>query len=381
MLHFPGSIPITIHPFFWVLAILIGWINSFSISGTVVWAVVITFSVLVHEFGHAIPGKIFGQKVSINLLGFGGLTYRQGSKLKHWQEFVVVVCGPLAGILLGLCGYGALLLIPDPMSFWAMLFRITFYINIFWSLFNLIPVLPLDGGHLLRIILESIFGFKGARFAHLLGLVLGVAIGAIFLINGLFLVGGMFLILAYESFRAWKDSGSLAQTDQDEDLKKEFAAARILYEKNLFDRAFPAFEALLKKTQSGLLHVMSRVYLAKMTADRQDLVRAYEFLEPVKELAPPDSVELLHHLAFSNGDFVTVRKNANECYRLFPTAVTALLNAQVFASIADCRSAIGWLESAQREGMALSKSSLDTPHFDPLRENPKFQHYIESLEK
>jgi stage IV sporulation protein FB len=54
MLRIPGKIPIAISPAFWIFAALIGYLNSQSFIGTIIWIGIIFVSVLVHEFGHAL---------------------------------------------------------------------------------------------------------------------------------------------------------------------------------------------------------------------------------------------------------------------------------------------------------------------------------------
>ncbi len=105
MLRFGRFIPITIHPLFWVIAVLIGWLNSWSPVGTLLWTIVILVSLLVHEYGHALTAKGFGQRVSIELVAMGGLTYHRGKKLKPWQDFLIILMGPLAGFLLFVAAY------------------------------------------------------------------------------------------------------------------------------------------------------------------------------------------------------------------------------------------------------------------------------------
>src|SRR4051812_44657305 len=100
MIKIPGKIPISIHPLFWLLAAFIGWMSSYTLSGTLLAICVIVFSVLFHEFGHALTACAFGQKTRIELAVFGGFTYRQGRKLKLWEEFFVVLNGPIAGLIL-----------------------------------------------------------------------------------------------------------------------------------------------------------------------------------------------------------------------------------------------------------------------------------------
>ena len=74
------SIPIVVQPLFLLMAFLIGLLNSEDLLASVLWMVVITVSVLVHEMGHALTGRAFGQRVKITLTAFGGLT--EGASLK-----------------------------------------------------------------------------------------------------------------------------------------------------------------------------------------------------------------------------------------------------------------------------------------------------------
>ena len=82
------------------MAALIGWLNTQTIQGALEWTVMIFVSVLFHEFGHALTAVSFGQIARIDLLGFGGLTQRHGPKLNLWKEFLIVLNGPCAGLLL-----------------------------------------------------------------------------------------------------------------------------------------------------------------------------------------------------------------------------------------------------------------------------------------
>src|ERR1700722_10208954 len=176
MITIPGRIPITIQPLFWLLALFIGYMSTFTLSGTLLSVVVILYSVLFHEFGHALTGALFGQKTRIELAAFGGFTYREGRKLKLWEEFLVVLDGPLFGLLL-FC-FAWLTLNHFTITTPSLLFMVKFtaLVNLFWTIVNLVPVLPLDGGHLMSIILQSIFGFKGIKMAIFVGLVVGAGI-------------------------------------------------------------------------------------------------------------------------------------------------------------------------------------------------------------
>ncbi|EKE08125.1 MAG: metallopeptidase, M50 family, partial [uncultured bacterium] len=80
------------------------------------------------------------------------------------------------------------------------IFKATQVANLFWSIINLLPVLPLDGGQLLRIVLEACFGVKGFKAALLVGALLAIAISLYFFLVGAYLVGAFFFLFAYQSF-------------------------------------------------------------------------------------------------------------------------------------------------------------------------------------
>jgi stage IV sporulation protein FB len=202
MITIPGLIPIRIHPFFWILAMLIGWINTFNFVLTGLWVLVILGSVLIHEFGHALTALAFGQRAHIDLVALGGVTKRHGSKLKLWQEFIVVLNGPLAGFALGLLSYLVYKIVPNhsPDVFIYFL-EIMIFVNLFWTVINLLPVQPLDGGHLLNILLEGIFGLKGLKISLFLSMMIAAAIAILFFAIQQPLVGALFLMFGFESYR------------------------------------------------------------------------------------------------------------------------------------------------------------------------------------
>ena len=145
MIVIPGPIPIAIHPFFWLFAAMIGWLNSGSFYGTLIWVGIIVVSVLIHEFGHALTAVFFRQKARIQLIALGGVTTFDGPKLKFWQQFLITLNGPVFGFLLFLAA--TLLLqwkIASPV--WYGILKTTQLANLFWTVVNLLPVLPLDGG-------------------------------------------------------------------------------------------------------------------------------------------------------------------------------------------------------------------------------------------
>jgi len=127
--------------------------------------VVVFVSVLLHELGHAVAFRIYGQRPRIVLQGMGGLTSGSGP-LTGSSDIVVSLAGPLTGlVLLGLPAF--LLQNPSGSSAtWDLVLRELVFVNIAWSGVNLLPVLPLDGGQVAASVLRRLKGEEGQRIAY-----------------------------------------------------------------------------------------------------------------------------------------------------------------------------------------------------------------------
>ena len=152
--------PVRVTPWFWVVMALIGS-DTFNdrVLGPlaiVIWTACGFISILVHELGHSISAKWFRCPSQIVLIAFGGYAeYYDGPPPSGWRRLLVALAGPIAGLLL----FG-LVLVSDMSVEWAskhpVLSRFYIYLliqNLVWSLFNLLPIFPMDGGKALREIL------------------------------------------------------------------------------------------------------------------------------------------------------------------------------------------------------------------------------------
>lgn len=144
--------PVHIHGIFWLNSALMGGALSASspeqLRGLLAWMVAVFFSILIHELGHAITMRNYGDRqVNITLFAFGGLA--QGSQLRTRREdFIVSAAGPGLQILFGLAvGWSVTLWKPSSLWLHQMLDAFT-VVSIFWALLNLVPIFPLDGGRL-----------------------------------------------------------------------------------------------------------------------------------------------------------------------------------------------------------------------------------------
>ena len=108
--------------------------------------------VFIHELGHAAAAKALGFKVlSIQLLPFGGVAViEDDGRMTAWREIVIAVSGPLQNALM-IGGAWICLSIG-----WGEADFLNYIIqgNLIIALFNLLPVLPLDGGKILQALVS-----------------------------------------------------------------------------------------------------------------------------------------------------------------------------------------------------------------------------------
>ena len=140
------------------------------------WGVVVFFSILIHELGHAFTGRAFGLVPQIKLYAMGGLTSwtNERKKVTAGQSILISLAGPFSGLLLG----GLVLLLKPIFLQTSYLMNLTFadllWVNLGWSFFNLLPILPLDGGHVIESLEEWYRGKRENLASTVISLVVAV---------------------------------------------------------------------------------------------------------------------------------------------------------------------------------------------------------------
>lgn len=143
--------------FFILMACLTGMFKNF---------IVLAFIIIIHELGHIIIIKYFKYEIiEVLFLPFGGqtkITKDLNSPLK--EEFLISISGVLFQLFI---------------SFFIYAFFDAGYINMYdylifknYSLaiivFNLLPIIPLDGSYIFKSILEYIISYKKAYFINII---------------------------------------------------------------------------------------------------------------------------------------------------------------------------------------------------------------------
>jgi Zn-dependent protease len=132
-------------------------------------------TILVHELGHAFVAKRFRLEPVILIHAFGGITsYIPKAILSRSAAVRITMAGPIAGLLLALVGLATLKLGPYVMHHsWSPRIHASLLefvqINGFWSLINLLPVMPFDGGQILAYLLGPMRQVAAARISLAFG--------------------------------------------------------------------------------------------------------------------------------------------------------------------------------------------------------------------
>lgn len=193
-----------IHASFFVLAALLG-MSSRDPARIGAWVVIMFVSVLWHELGHVVAARAFGYTPRIELHGLGGTTHfdrmPDGSLAQApspLRSAVISFAGPFAGIVLGgVVFYVAKALRIEPQTQGSLANAVVYYalvVNWLWSAFNLLPVLPLDGGNITRAALDGLTGGKGLKGTHALSMLVSIGL-ALFFLNKMMLWGAAMMAL------------------------------------------------------------------------------------------------------------------------------------------------------------------------------------------
>lgn len=197
------NIPVHVQPWFWLTLGLIG--GGLSATDTASMLLVLVFilagflSILVHELGHALMIRNYGQPTEIHLIAFGGFASFPPGRLSRKESFLVTAAGPGIQFVLGVLAWALLSVLPIPEgSLMRDLLIFLVWVSFVWSILNCVPVFPLDGGQMLAAIL----GPERQKTTYLVGMLAAVALGLI----GFLLLRSILLpiFMAYFAYQNWQ---------------------------------------------------------------------------------------------------------------------------------------------------------------------------------
>ncbi len=203
----------------------------------VLWAFALFMSILIHELGHALAFRQQGIESAIVLYHFGGLAIpiasfipgRSIGRLSPKQDLWITFAGPLlqlvaAAIVIafirpagcevtafkympaGLDNVPGMLVgatIENPALYALAIFFV--YPSIVWALLNLLPVWPLDGGHIMRAMVLLTGGDESQSLW--ISVATAGVLAAYAFTHGQAFMGIFFAVFAVQSFQMLQQSG------------------------------------------------------------------------------------------------------------------------------------------------------------------------------
>jgi len=209
--------PVRVSWLFWAVSAALGYGHAMQLQRTypgmqvnlgailAIWVGVTFISILTHELGHGLAFRYFRIRCDIVLYHMGGLAIpgagmlwgRNGrrTQLSHLDQIIISGAGPAIQLLLAACvGIVAIscgIFVPEfkwlsdtmrldvgtprnPFAYAFVRFMVTS--SIWWAIINLLPIYPLDGGHIAQHLIGMYRRTSGLMEAHALSAVVGVAL-------------------------------------------------------------------------------------------------------------------------------------------------------------------------------------------------------------
>ena len=152
--------PVHVRPGFYMFMVLVVIVNGPQLG---VWlAAFIAALTLLHELGHAFAARATGARAEISLdLLAGYASFVPTRHLKRWERAGISFAGPAIQISVSVVGLLALGVHPLHPGIGASdAARALWWAGPVIGLFNLLPILPFDGGNIVLAGLETILGKK-----------------------------------------------------------------------------------------------------------------------------------------------------------------------------------------------------------------------------
>lgn len=322
-----GDIPVAVsisHIIFMMIIFM-----GFAARGPVFFLALIvmaSFSVLCHEMGHAAVCKALGLAPEIELVAMGGLCYHQPATRPR-DQILISFAGPFMNFVLSACSY---YLVGHFEGLLGELIYYAMYVNLIWGIFNLLPILPFDGGVICRTFLHLLTSEHRAQtWTFRIGLFVGGGLAVFF---GVYLHNGYTAMLlgfaAWQNLQAMLALGSAPINHAEEkhpQVRELLEIARQHYAAGRYDEALRTChqarsEPHLSKVE--LSHVWTILALA--SAQTHDFQQALQYAERVPDSADMAQVQASCLIALGDADKIRKFLSSKAAVLLAPERIAAL---------------------------------------------------------
>lgn len=197
--------------------------GEFGWLGVALFVVAGFLSLLAHEMGHAVIGRLLGGgNPVVDLAWLGGICMNKDARLTRFTRLLMTAAGPICSLLLALPVFLLLVhtsgstaggvdmlqellfgKIPAALveTYPPMLVLFGAYVLqvcVWWSVLSLLPIYPLDGGLIMTCLMHS------PRKMHIFSMAIAVLLSSLALITGFHIMAillGLLIVVNYNGVR------------------------------------------------------------------------------------------------------------------------------------------------------------------------------------
>ncbi|MET0144555.1 MAG: hypothetical protein ABW328_07225 [Ilumatobacteraceae bacterium] len=342
---------------FFMLLIVVIYRDSFG-----VWlAGSIAVFTLLHELGHAVAARRAGATAEISLDFLAGYaSYTSPKPLSRGTEALIALAGPVTHITAGIAVLYAMGIDPfDAFSRGSTeASRAVWWAGPAIGAFNLIPVLPLDGGNVVTSLLDWLVPGRARGFMVVASVVvtIGGAVAFAFSpeLRGFVVFLGLLLVMQLQMLFDERDAASP------------------------FDRAFAALadgdEAKARKLATRALERPSAVPVAPQAVDHDSLRRLVALLPRPLPTGDPWNEYVLTNMLIGAGENRAAAEYGAASYEREPQVMLAAAIARAAAALGDEETSVAWLRAAaDSTGPSTSLAQLidRAPELSRVRSRPE----------
>ena len=351
---------------------------------------------LLHELGHALAARATGAKAEIALdFFYGYASFTPTRRLTRWERAGISFAGPAVQIGVGVAGLAVMGINPtdiDQVNTSAATFAL-WWAGPMIGLFNLLPVLPFDGGNIVLAGVEGVLKTRAKIVMLYFSIALTVSLAVYCFtsdrLRGLAIFVLLPLFAQVRMVMDHRDAGR-PQTSTANYFARAEAAAWATGDVDRFVAGqipSPWFRAK-QQLDAGDTEVASQLLIADFTdptepnwwppdaAPERELESLVALLPRPLPTGRTYSEFALAGVLLRLGDYDTAARYAAECYHRHPAPMLALCVSRAAAALGDRDVAMGWLRTAVGAAPAsdgLRHAVQRADEFDQFRHDAEFQ--------
>ena len=361
--------PVQVRPGFVVFMLLIVFLygNDFGL-----WlAGSLAVLTLIHELGHAVAARRTGAEAEIALDFLAGYaSFTPSRPLSRWEQAGISFAGPATQIVVSVGVLAALGANPFDSDSWrdSPATAAIWWAGVAIGLLNLVPVLPLDGGHIALTALDRLMPNRAERPMLYISIAATAVLAVLTFTNDRF--RGFGILVAFLLVTQLQMLGAMRAP------------------RSPWDSALSSLEAgRERRARRTLLSALSHPSASPppptspMRAEQaQQLV---DLLPDPLPFGNPSNEFVLASLLIQLGRYDEAAHYAAGSYERLASPLSAALVARAAAALDDRATAIGWLRTAAETGTssAVLAMMIDrAPEFNGIRQTPDVAEIRRSLE-